>query len=282
MGDELESELNHQRNALRDAVSWAKANTKHRLRSAESKRKDLQLQLEERRDSEEQLAQQEFELRELLEVVKLEKEEDLEACETQNGDLQAELAKERELLQACCARRAELEDLLRKQREATAAEASAMEGVSELATELARQRDQLKETYEARVKKLKARIRDLEMMLEISKEILRGEPNKTVDTDPEASIMQQTPSKLSEDMWACKVGRPQDGSLGTSMGSEKQRSGRSMRISQSTGSIAAGLRSHSLGRDRLRSYVVRDAGFSWPGRHVGPDFEGPVKVQFEE
>lgn len=216
-------------------------------------------------------------------MVKLEKEQDLQACETQNGDLRAELAKERQLLQACCKRRAELEDLLSKQREATAAEASAVEGVSELATELARQRDQLKDTCEARVQKLKARIRDLEMMLEISKEFLRGEPNKTVDIDPEASIMQQTPPKLSEDLWACKVGRPQDGSLGTSMRSDKQHSGRSMRISRSTGSLAAGFRSHSpYSGNPLRSYVLRDVGFSWPGRHVGPDFEGPVKVQFEE
>jgi len=288
--DELESELMHQRNAMKDAVSWAKANTKHRLRSAESKRKDLQLQLDERRDSEEQLAQQEMELRELLEVVKLESEEDLEACETQNVDLQAELAKERELLQACATRRAELEDLLGKQREATAAEASAMEGVSELATELARQRDQVKETCEARVKKLKARIRDLEMMLEISKEFLRGEPNKTgrgepnesVDSVPEASVLiQQTPPKLSEEMWACKMGRPQDRALGGSMRSEKQHSGRGMRMSRSAGSLHP--RSHSpYSANPLRSYVVRDAGFSWPGRHVGPDFEGPVKVTFEE
>merc|ERR1712093_636545 len=123
-------------------------------------------------------------------------------------DLQAELAAQRERLRACEGNSAELEELLERQKEATAVEASAMESVSELAAELAKQRDEAKEAHEARVKKLQARIRDLEMMLEISKECLKGDPNKTLDTDAEASIIsiRHSPARIQDDMF--KLGRP--------------------------------------------------------------------------
>jgi len=261
--DELESELACQRNAMRDAVSWAKANTKQRLKSAESKRKDLQLQLDEHREAESQLAQQEDELRTLLELVKSQGEQEVQVFEAKNMDLQAELSEQKKRLQACEANGAELDDLLKKQREMTAVECNAMESVSEVAAMLAKQRDDLKDDYETRIKKLKARIKELEMMLEISKEFLKGDTNGTgtVDTDDEASVFNA--SLGNQTLRPTSV--PKMNKVG-------------MRNSHSAGSLRNRL--HSPGR--MHSYVVKDVGFSWPGRHLGPDQEGPLKVKYEE
>merc|ERR1719460_920973 len=143
---ELESELAHQCNAMKAAVSWAKANTKQRLKS-------LTFQRDKHREAESQLAQQENELRELLELVKLQSEQDLQACEARNIDLQAELSAQREHLREFEARGEELAGLLQQQREATAVEHGAMESINELANDLAKQRDEANEQCEARVKK---------------------------------------------------------------------------------------------------------------------------------
>lgn len=271
---ELESELTNQRNAMRDAVSWAKANTKQRLRSAQSRHKDLQLQLDEHREAESQLAQQENELRELLELAKSQHEQDLQACEARNMDLQAQLSQQHDSILAHEAKGAELEDLLAKQRDATAVEASAMENVSELAAELAKQRDETEKAHEARVKKLKARIRDLELMLEISKDVFRGDQNKTLDTDAEVSIlcMNNTHSNLPEDRLASKLGRSKmfRGLMGSSRSAGSLHSGGSQLQQPGT----EGSTSHA--------YVLKNVGFSWPGRHLGPDQEGPVKMKFDD
>jgi hypothetical protein len=259
---ELESELGQARSAIRDAVHLAKQNTKQRMKSAESKRKDLQLQLECHRDAESQLAQQECELRELLVLAKLQSQEELQACESRNNDLQTELAQQRERTLACEAESAELEDLLAKQKEATAIEASAMESVSEMAQDLAKQRDEEKAVCEDRIKKLKARIRELEMMLEISKEFLSRDHSATA-SDASASILsiQQAPPSLPDDLWASKSNRP-----------KMLRA--ALRSSHSAGSLHP--------NSKPINHVLRGAGFNWPGRHLGPDEDGPVKVTFEE
>jgi len=265
---ELETEVVQQRNALRDAVSWAKSNTKQRMRSAESKRKDLQLQLDERRESESQLAQQELELRDLLEQAKSQSEQDLQALETRNMDLEAEVVRQREQLAACKAENADMENVLTKQREATEIEASAMQSVSALATDLAKQRDEATEASEARVKKLMARIKELEMLLEISKEFMRGSADPSMSLAAAASQMEESilslqngPPALSDELSTSKVARP-------------KMLRQALRSSQSAGSL------HANGKAQL--HVLKKTGCSWPGRHLGPDEEGPVKVKFEE
>jgi len=276
---ELETELTNQRNAMRDAVSWAKANTKQRLRSAQSRHKDLQLQLDEHREAESKLAQQENELRELLELAKCQHEQDLQACEAQNIDLQAQLSQQQSSLLAYEEKGAELEDLLSKQRDATAVEAKATEEVSELAAELAKQKDETEKAHEARVKKLKARIRDLELMLDISKDVFKGDSTKTVETDTEVSIMcmNNTPSNL-----------PEDRVVGNRLGRSMQklpfcRMGGLMASSRSAGSLHSGTEgSASSALVKEHAYVLKNVGFSWPGRHLGPDQEGPLKMKFNE
>lgn len=310
---QLESELAHQRNAMRDAVSWAKANTKQRLRSAESRQKDLQLQLDQHREAESQLALQENELRELLELAKLQGEQDLQACEDRNIGLRAELSEQRNHILAFEARSAELEDLLQKQREATAVEASAMEQVSELAGDLAKQRDDAKEACEVRVRKLKARIKDLEVMLEISKEFLRGDPSKSQHYVGSVEIHDATlhpvrdktpmrdrtlappgyhspPGGLPDDTCPARDAEPSllglEHSPPVSLPDDTSASklGRSKvpKVSMRNSHSASSLNSLASSQSGPHPHVLRKAGFNWPGRHLGPDEEGPVKVKFEE
>merc|ERR1712110_320478 len=112
------------------------------------------------------------------------------------------------------------------------------------------------------------------MMLEISKDFFRGDPNKTLDTDVEGSFLsaQHCPGCQCEGL-SCRQ-RPgstrlADAWSGTRLAVPKA----GMRISQSAGSLHSGRSSGS------HPYVLRGAGFSWPGRHLGPDQEGPVKVK---
>merc|ERR1711935_134280 len=78
---ELESDLHQHRNAIRNAVSLTKANTKQRLRSADSRRKEAETQKREAEtqkcEAETQLEQQENELRQLLELARAQAEQDL-------------------------------------------------------------------------------------------------------------------------------------------------------------------------------------------------------------
>merc|ERR1719353_1194087 len=277
---ELESELTHQCNAMKAAVSWAKANTKQRLKS-------LTFQRDKHREAESQLAQQENELRELLELVKLQSEQDLQACEARNIDLQAELSAQREHLREFEARGEELAGLLQQQREATAVEHGAMESITELANDLAKQRDEANEQCEARVKKLKARIQDLEMMLDISKECLKVEPHRAVDTDAEAFIIsiRHSPTKTagpgtSQD-WSLSTkgpGTSQDWSLSTNLALKS-----GMQASKSASSLhSAHSGSGSSVSRRTNAFVVKNVGFSWRGRHLGPDQEGPISVKYDD
>jgi len=284
---ELESDLHQHRNAIRNAVSLTKANTKQRLRSADSRRKEAETQKREAEtqkcEAETQLEQQENELRQLLELARAQAEQDLLACEAVNMDLQGKLVEQRECSLACERRGAELEDLLARQRELTAVESSAMESISELNADMTRQWNETQEAYEERIKKLKIRIRDLELMLEISKDFLRGDHNKTLDTDAEPSILSmiQPPPSLPDEMFVCKSGR-QKMLRGTPRLNAALKAG--MKMSRSTGSLhSAGTSQtyHGLSQHH-HAYVVKPAGFSWPGRHLGPDEEGPVQLKFEE
>merc|ERR1719506_1883723 len=163
-------------------------------------------------------------------------------------------------------------------------------------------------------------------MLEISKEFLRGDPNRTGDTDAEATMLSnQTTPRLSADMWTCESARPkqrpgsagsvrrdgalgtkgfeihytgrdavgrdgsfpssngQEGSLGAMRSDGMHNAGREavpgMRLSRSAGSLhsrtqALALSPGSDAGNTLRPHVLKNAGFSWPGRHLGPDEEG--------
>merc|ERR1711971_444173 len=169
-------------------------------------------------------------------------EQKLQAQEARNCALQAEISQRHELLLASERRAEDVEAQLAKQREATAVEATALERVSELASDLAKQKDEENSRKQAQ-------INDLEMMLQISKEFWKCEPKDTLDAS-ELSAFTMEPSPCTEDAWASRRGRD------NRFDSRLVKTGRTLGTSASAGS--------------LPPRVLKNLNFNWPGRHLGP------------
>jgi chromosome segregation ATPase len=287
---------------MRAVISKTKVEGQQRLYASEAKHQEILGRLAEERTTlaseldqakarcaelEACLEHHQRSMTDMLDRASARNDQNLQACDAKARELQSQMVQQKKSataeLDKAYERIAELEMKLAHQQRMVQGEIARLQEENERNKKLhdercmvrvAKQIDEANEQCEARVKKLKARVQDLEMMLDVSKECLKVDPHRILDTDAEASIIsiRHSPTKTAG------PGTSQDWSGSTNLGLKS-----GMQVSKSASSLHSDHSgSGSSVTRRTNAFVVKNVGFSWQGRHLGPDQEGPIGVKYDD